>query len=84
MAKGNITIDVLKELTTEMIEIIEIDHGVDVLVSADQDKLWLNVDGICRVRIQGIKGRLQFDIPKPDPIVAIGHGVDRHPEKGDK
>lgn len=72
MAKGSITIDVLiKDLTTEMIEISEVDHGVDVQVSADRDKLWLNVDGVCRVRIQGMKGRFQSDIPPPRYEVII-------------
>lgn len=38
--------------------------GVDITVSDDKDKLWVNVDGVCILRIQRIPdGTLQIGVP---------------------
>lgn len=31
------------------------EHGVDITIQADGKKVWVNVDGICRLRITAIQ-----------------------------
>ena len=38
-----------------MIDIREPEQGVEVLISEDNKRLWVNVDGVCVVRIQEMK-----------------------------
>ena len=39
--------------------------GVQLMISPDEDRLWVNVDGICILRIQGIKPGT-FELEKDD------------------
>ena len=38
-----------KEIT--MLDIVKPDHGVQVQINEDSRTLWVNVDGVCRLRV---------------------------------
>lgn len=38
--------------------------GVQISFTEERDKLWVNIDGICILRVQGIKpGTLEIEMP---------------------
>ncbi len=39
----------------QMLDINEPDLGVEVVVSSNGTRLWINIDGICRLRVCGMK-----------------------------
>lgn len=43
----------MKKQILQMIDIYNPEVGVEVLISETGTKLWVNVDGICRLRIYG-------------------------------
>ena len=40
--------------TKTMLDLVDPDHGVQLQISPEGDKVWVNVDGICRMRVQGL------------------------------
>lgn len=51
-------------LSGNLLDITAPKHGVDVSVSDDRTMLWVNVDGICVLRVCRIPS-LQINAPKP-------------------
>ena len=49
----SVTIKNKPPLSSDMLDINDVDIGVQVLV--DDDKLWVNIDGICVLRVNGCK-----------------------------
>jgi hypothetical protein len=48
------------EREMKMLDLLE-PNSVEISISADKTKLWVNVDGICRLRIQEIETEIMID-----------------------
>jgi hypothetical protein len=51
-------------ITEEMIDITKPDHGVEVMIKNDGSVMWVNVDGVCRLRICRMPHLVVYDLRK--------------------
>ncbi len=54
----------MRETTHQMLDLVSPRVGVQVQIETTGRTLWVNVDGICRLRIQDIK-HLEVDDDRP-------------------